>query len=129
MGPAAPSIENLATAPADPRLVAAATHLSRASSIFVICLGLVVLLGWVLDVGVLKSVIPGLATMKANTALCFVLAGAALLLLPRAVEPKMRSAALIASLTATVIGLLNFSEDLSGWNLGIDQLLFEDRQT
>ena len=42
-------------------------------------MGALVLVGWVFDVAALKSVVPGLTTMKFNTALCFLLAGAALI--------------------------------------------------
>ncbi|MBK7003465.1 MAG: hypothetical protein IPH35_27345 [Rhodoferax sp.] len=43
-------------------------------------LGCVVLLGWLFDVAVLKSIHPAWVTMKANTALGFVLCGVALCL-------------------------------------------------
>lgn len=41
--------------------------------------GCIVILGWVFDIAILKSLIPNAATMKVNTAVCFVLAGIALL--------------------------------------------------
>jgi hypothetical protein len=41
----------------------------------VVALGGFVLLGWLLDIAVLKSVIPGLQTMKANAAAGFTFLG------------------------------------------------------
>src|SRR6188768_296188 len=46
-----------------------------------IIVGVFVLLGWMFDVSVLKSVLQGKATMKPNAALCFVLCGMALVLI------------------------------------------------
>jgi PAS domain S-box-containing protein len=47
-------------------------------SLLVVALGMSVLIGWAFDIAALKSVFPGLATMKANTALGMVLCGVAL---------------------------------------------------
>ena len=49
----------------------------------VAAVGAVVLMGWTFGLPLLKSVLPGLASMKANTALCFLLAGVALALRER----------------------------------------------
>jgi hypothetical protein len=46
----------------------------------IVLVGSLVLLGWTLDFVPLKSVLPGWVPMPANTALAFVLAGVALML-------------------------------------------------
>ncbi len=94
---------------------------SRSLGYVSLIMGTVVFSGWMLDIAVLKSLVPGLVTMKANTALCFVFVGGALVL---AQEGKTHPAARILGILAGLMGLLTACEYFFGWNLGIDQLLF-----
>ena len=101
------------------------TSLTALVSVFV---GSLVLLGWAFDIGALKSVLPIWVSMKANTALCFILAGSALLLTvrpPAALNPKLLTLAVrLLSLLSGLIGLLTLSEYVFDSDLGIDQWLF-----
>lgn len=115
----------LASLDADTRLIASIRSLSGATSVAIIAVGSLVLVGWLFDIGTLKSIFPGLVTMKANTALAFILLGLSLWLLG---ERTQRRGGLgqLSAFTAALVGLLTFSEYLFGWNLGIDQLLFDE---
>jgi PAS domain S-box-containing protein len=84
--------------------------------------GLLVLGGWFLDLPTLKSVLPGLATMKANTAVGFVLIGAGVVLLHRAARWPTYGCGLAAAL----LGTLHVAEYLLGKDLGIDELLVRE---
>lgn len=86
--------------------------------------GVVVLAGWVTGLALLKSVLPGLVQMKANTAIGFICCGFALWLLVRHPERRVLIRALIA--IAIAIGTLTAFEYLSRRDLGIDQLLFSE---
>jgi PAS domain S-box-containing protein len=98
---------------------------SRACAGAAISVGGLVFVGWAADIPVLKSILPGLVAVKANTAVGFILAGVALAL---KTKPN-RASALAANLcagSAALIGLLTLGEYAFGWNLGIDQLLFRE---
>lgn len=87
-------------------------------------IGLVVLLGWFADVAVLKGILPGLATMKPNTALGFMVGGTALFLLAPVDAPRgRRTTGRILAAGILVLGLITWSEYLTGWHAGIDGLL------
>ncbi|HEY9599523.1 MAG TPA: ATPase, partial [Cyanophyceae cyanobacterium] len=99
---------------------------SVASAIAILVSSLV-LVGWILDIPILKSILPNLVTMKANTAIAFWLSGIVLGLLHRqhVSQPKRRIAQLFAVIVV-IIGGLTLSQYLFNWNLGIDQLVFRE---
>jgi len=112
---------------ANARVLWLLTSFAWAASLIVILVGLVVLGGWAFDIIALKSVFSGLVTMKANTALAFVLAGVSLWLLQsKQADRRTRRIAQVCALIVALLGLLTLSEYLFGWDLGIDQLLFEE---
>ena len=91
------------------------------------CIGGAALVGWIFNVEVLKRIHPQLVTMKANTAVCLMLASTSVFLLHNnpASTTKRRIALLFAAIIA-VVGLITFSEHMLGWNSGLDQLLFHE---
>ena len=97
--------------------------LSQRFSGLIIGIGGLVLIGWMLDIEALKSVVPGLATMKSMTALLFVLSGLSLWMQAR---EKGRQIAQIFTFIVMLTGLLTLGEYLFRSDFGIDQLLFRD---
>lgn len=85
------------------------------------------MVGWVLDLPVLKSVFPGLVAMKANTAIGFILGGVSLWLLgSEKAGKRTRHIGQLAALSVASMGLVTLGEYLFGWDAGIDQLLFRE---
>jgi len=82
--------------------------------------GLLVMAGWILDLEPLKNILPGLASMKANSALCFLLAGAALALRDR------RGVLLFCAGLVCAVSGLTLAEYITGLDFGLDQFLFQD---
>lgn len=124
-----------------PSVLRTTQFVTQSASIVAILVGCLVLIGWSLDLTFLKTIVPESSTMKANTALGFILAGISLILagsekqeiedrqgerhrkfLPRLLRFLSQSCAIAVFL----IGSLTLSQYLFGWNLGIDELLFSD---
>ena len=108
-------------------LVSTLESFARAAGVAVSALGAAVLVGWALDLAVLKSLSSGFVSMKPNTAFSFVFAGVALQIL--ATGPSrthLRLISLACAFVVSLIGLLTLSEYLYGWNLDIDQLVFSE---
>lgn len=98
-----------------------------------IVVGLLVLTGWVLGIDAMRSLVPGLTRMKANTAVCFIFMGFALLCLnPRRATTLSTSQhtrlwfGRMAVAVVAVIAVLSLSEYVFDLDFGIDQLLFHD---
>ncbi|MHB9122083.1 MAG: methyl-accepting chemotaxis protein [Thermoanaerobaculia bacterium] len=100
---------------------------SRKAGIAVIAVGVAVLIGWILNIPLLKSIHPSLVAMKANTAVAFLLSGITLLLLqPGQADQKKLRIARWCALAVALVGLLTLSEYILVRDLGIDQLLFRE---
>src|SRR5215212_10037702 len=97
------------------------------ASIVVFSIGLLIMLGWVLDIASLRSILPSLPAIRFNTALSLLLLGSSIWLLKNeeaGVTKKYMGLALAG--LVLVLSLLTLTEYLLGWNLGIDELFIRD---
>lgn len=85
------------------------------------------LLGWIAGIPTLTNLHPGWVTMKANTAIAFLVAGFALFLaVPIGGDRQTRSVVVqVCAVLVAAIGLLSLAEIVFG-DLGIDQLLIAE---
>jgi signal transduction histidine kinase len=121
----------------DPQFTARMRKLALGIAAGVGCLAVLVIAGWVFDVELLKSMLPGLVTMKFNTAIALGLCAASLGLLVHVERgPSERSSrgrgpdrilgARLCAVGCLLIALATGFEYVSGVNLGIDELLIRD---
>ncbi|MEO6722970.1 MAG: PAS domain S-box protein [Ferruginibacter sp.] len=100
----------------------------RATAILNVCVGLGVMAGWLFDIEPFKWVIPGLPTMKFNTALCIALCGTVLWLgLYKSRRPFVFQ--IIFSAIIFLFALISFSETIFHYNTGLDQLFVTDNES
>src|SRR5262245_54819687 len=102
-----------------------ARALSRAFGWAAVVVGLLVCIGWVLDIPALRFLFPRYPEMRMNAALAFILCGAPLAL---AEQPDGWRAPVRKGCAAVVIVIaaLTLIEYAAGVSLGIDQLLIAD---
>jgi two-component system, cell cycle sensor histidine kinase and response regulator CckA len=101
--------------------------LSAAIGVAVGALGVLVLLGWALHISTLQTILPGLVSMKPNTALTLVFAGACIGILATRPIPNHRRVARLLAVAVLVVGALTVAEYVIGRDFGIDNLLFADK--
>jgi len=97
--------------------------LPRIAAYLVGTIACIALAGWILRIPVLTSVVPGLVSMKANTALAFLMLSGALC---AAAEGRWPAWQRWLALAAALIAVLTLFEYVSGTSLGIDHVLFRD---
>ncbi len=91
-------------------------------------LSVVELLGWTLHTELLKRLLPGLPSMKANAAVCFLLASFSLIAYSRSAPRSwLRRAGAACATLVVLVGAATLVEYAFALRLGIDQLLFHDR--
>jgi PAS domain S-box-containing protein len=117
------------TAPAfvSPAVVARLRQGSRLGGLIAGSLGLLALIGWAWGISILESLGPSWAPMKANTALCLICLGAALWLFGGGSPSRHRTIVRLLAAFAVTVAALTLTQDLLGWHLGLDELLFLDR--
>jgi PAS domain S-box-containing protein len=103
-------------------------QIARGTCYFVLAIGVAVLAGWLTGYPSLTTMVPGLVGMKANSAVAICLAGVSLLLFMHSPSSKVDCARLsgVMAVLAGLIGALTMGEYVTGYNLGIDELLFSD---
>lgn len=101
------------------------TSATKIASLFIAGLASVVLLGWAFNLSLVTTVMPGLASMKVNTAMCFLLLGFSIFLLQQNNNSAhgVSRALAIAVLSIASLTVLQYAANI---NLGIDELLIID---
>jgi hypothetical protein len=91
--------------------------IAKALSLVVIITGILVITGWIFDIGVLKSIWPAWISMKFDTAVAFVLSSITLYYIVKALEGEFDKAQVVLSITSLIIillmGILFFSAVLN----------------
>ena len=124
----APSVETAL----NPRRVSSLESLSRACAVFVVFFGLTVLLGWLLELELLTSVLPGHIATNPTTAVALSLAATALRLQHRgwrepSLGPLMTTAVRIVAVLIAALGVITLVGYVAGHNLGLDQIVLRGR--
>src|SRR5258708_3554773 len=95
--------------------------------LFCVIAAALVITSWLLNTPALGTMFPQYSYVKFNTALCFILLGAALILTQFESIKYNKLFFLALALPLTLIAVLSLSEYIFHFNAGIDQLFITDR--
>jgi hypothetical protein len=102
---------------------------AKVLSLIVIIVAIMVIIGWIFDIGVLKSISPAWVTMKLTTAIAFLLSGITLYFIVKAIEGEFDKAQVALSITSLIIILLMgtlFFSALLKIHTGVDDLFIKE---
>lgn len=109
-------------------LGSARRRVPETASLIVILIACAVLLGWVTDSAILKSIVPMVPPMRPNSAVGLLLSGASLWLLTAGrLNQSMRKAGMVCAALVVLAGLVAVIEHLFGVQLGMDDWLFRSQ--
>jgi hypothetical protein len=104
-------------------------RIAKAVSLVVSLAGVLVMIGWIFDISILKSIFPAWVSMKFDTAITFLLSGITLYFIIRAVEGEFDKAPVALCITTLIIillmGILFFSA-LLGIHTGAESLFIQE---
>lgn len=98
---------------------------SRMAAMFTLLVCSVVIVGWIFDIAILRNFLPGLVSMKFNSAIALSCCGVALWLKHENTQLLRFRSSQVCALTAILIGLITLLEYELDW-YGIDELVFAD---
>lgn len=104
-------------------------HIHWSVTSFAIITGLLVLIGWAFDITGITSVFSDRATMRPNTAICFVLLGIGIW--TKSLIETRKIIRLIGNFcicVVMIIGIVTISEYTFGWDLNIDTLFLVNEE-
>lgn len=109
------------------RLVTRLKRFSYLSILVVIAIGVLALVGWLVDLDFAKRPIPGLVAMNPATAICFILLAVSLrIITAKDIASKTRIIGYSISALVILIALLVLLDGILNLDWGVDTILFEE---
>ena len=105
------------------------SKLSQIIACVSICIGLIVCIGWILDIPSLKSIIPNAVTMKFSTSISFIFSGVTIYFISRYNEGKTGIAQIVVSISGFIVFLFMatlLTAYVFGITSGIEQLFVRE---
>ncbi|TAK22854.1 MAG: HAMP domain-containing histidine kinase [Nitrosarchaeum sp.] len=105
------------------------SKLSQIISCVSICIGLIVCIGWILDIPSLKSIIPNEVTMKFSTSISFIFSGVTIYFISRYNEGKTGIAQIVVPISGFIVFLFMatlLTAYIFGITSGIEQLFVRE---
>lgn len=89
-------------------------------------IGVLVLAGWIFNAPVLTTLLPNVPSMKANTAFTFIVLAGSLHFAADGRHSRLQAGLALAALSISGLTILEY---ITGYSLGIDQLVYRDHTT